>query len=301
MLGAYFNCYETRKVPHTLGPFDKEGVPMFSPHKLKLKGSANYHPIVIIQYALANYNLWIREKENKYKDNFLKCAYWLVDNATSDLDRKTSIWYYNFDLLHPPIKAPWYSGMAQGQALSVIARAYEITQSPKFLRIGIKAMASFNYTLDDEGCVSKLDDNTKFIQELAYPPAIFILNGCIYGVIGLFDFIHVTNLDKTILEPYINGLKRLIPKYDMGVWSKYSLGMRFHLADDYYHDVHILQLNKMFEISGAIIFKKYAVKFETYKDNIKWMTKIIRFIYLNVNRALRKSNIKKFLYNRPII
>ena len=68
MMNPYFKNYQNHKVPHTLGGFDQEGIPLFNPKSLKLEGEPSYHPIVIVQYGLANYNLWIEQGKNEYKD-----------------------------------------------------------------------------------------------------------------------------------------------------------------------------------------------------------------------------------------
>ena len=57
-LGVYFIDYETTKVPHTFGPFDDRGIPLFDLRRVRLDGQPVYHPIIIIQYALAHYNMY---------------------------------------------------------------------------------------------------------------------------------------------------------------------------------------------------------------------------------------------------
>ncbi len=295
---SYFKNYQDHKIPHTLGSFDDNGIPLFNPHSLKLEGSSSYHPIVIVQYALGHYNLWKENSNNEHKESFLKCAKWLVNNYTYDKDHDLAVYYYYFDLKNPPVKAPWYSGMAQGQILSLLVRAYYETNDDDYINVGKKIVNSFKTSIEQKGCNSYLDGYL-FIQEIAHTPKLYILNGALYAIIGLIEFRDINGIDNLNIDKFIEGIEGLLPRFDLGFWTKYSLGMRFNLSDVYYQKVHAEQLIYLGNKLDNSVFLNYGNKFQKQLEkNSKWI-KVIHFISLNINRAFRFFNIGKFLYKYP--
>ena len=93
------------------------------------------HPVAQIQYGLINLNSYRLTKNRAYLDI-------AVANAQRNIDRKVEsagAWYYPYDFdfaVHgdttETLKAPWYSAMAQGQALSLFVRLYEYTKDEKW-------------------------------------------------------------------------------------------------------------------------------------------------------------------------
>ncbi|HBK72100.1 MAG TPA: hypothetical protein DDZ39_10690 [Flavobacteriaceae bacterium] len=294
-MNSYFKKYQNHKIPHTLGSFDDKGIPLFNPESLKLKGKQSYHPIVIVQYALAHYNLWIENNNKNHKDTFLKCANWLVNNYTYHKEYDLAIYYYYFDLKNPPVKAPWYSGMAQGQILSLFVRAYYETGDNSYIIVSDKIVNSFKTNLDKNGCNSYLSGHI-FIQEIAQNPKLYILNGALYAIIGLIEYSEISNKNNLEIDKFIKGIEGLLPKFDLGFWTKYSLGMRFNLSDVYYQQVHAEQLTYLGEKLDNYILLSYGNKFKNQLEkNSKWM-KWIHFLSLTINRGFRFLGFGKFLY-----
>jgi len=299
-LNKYFKNYQHHKTPHTLGSFDENGIPLFNPVSLKLKGNQSYHPIVIVQYGLANYNLWVENNKDECREDFLNCARWLCENYTYNKEFDLAIYYYDFDLKNPAIKAPWYSGMAQGQVLSLFSRAYTETKDEKYINIGKKIVNSFNTTIERNGCASYLD-NYLFIQEIASNPKLYILNGALYAIIGLVEFRDVSSFNTVKFDDFIRGLEGLLPRFDLGFWTKYSLGMRFNLSDAYYQKVHSQQLLFLGEKLDNLYLLEYGIRFKKQlENNSKWI-KHIHFLSVNINRMFRLLGLKYFLYKQKMV
>jgi heparosan-N-sulfate-glucuronate 5-epimerase len=254
MLSRYIVDYTKTKISPRFGPLDATGIPLFDPKFVRLKGKPVYHPIVIIQYGLANHDLAL--EGNKEAENiFLNCASWLTDHVVEEPEKRFMVWYYPFRMLTPPVSPPWVSGMAQGQALSLLARAYQITGSSHIAQIAHGAAGSFRYELQDGGILSKTAKGDYFIEELAYQPAIHILNGSLYAVFGLYEYLTVfpNAILETILEKCIRGIEEVLPAFDLGWWSRYSLGIRLNLATFYYHDIHIILLRHLGSVFHSYI------------------------------------------------
>ena len=126
--------------------FDKDGIPKVDYGK---KIGIQYNPVTIAQYSLAHLSLRMKNKiEEKI---FLKCAGWFVRNA-SDYKNDSLVWLYKFDLTECGLEAPWISAIAQGMAISVLVRAYEITNDNNILKIVEKAINVFELA-SEEGCL----------------------------------------------------------------------------------------------------------------------------------------------------
>jgi len=93
------------------------------------------HPVGQAQYAIHNLNSYRLTKDPVYLETARKNAQRLVDRRVES----AGAWYYPYDFdfsVHGDtsqmLKAPWYSAMAQGQALSAFVRMFEATKDPQW-------------------------------------------------------------------------------------------------------------------------------------------------------------------------
>lgn len=94
---------------------------------------------------------------------------------------------------------------------------------------------------------------------------------------GIYDYYRVTKEEKvlSLFNEAIETLKKILPEYDPGYWSKYSLYEKRDLthfvsalASVHYHRTHISQLRVLYAITGEKIFKDYADKWDKGKINL---------------------------------
>ncbi len=268
------------------GPFDEQGIPM-----LDYRGNVGkqYNPIAIAQYGLGNYNLFCQKKDEHYLDEFLKISYWLADNLRENTFG-ILVWMHDFDWEYREIlKAPWYSALAQGQGISVLVRAYKETKNEKYLDAAKRAFLSFEKNMD-EGGVNFIDDKGNiWFEEVIVSPPTHILNGFIWALWGVYDYYLVTG-DEIAEKLFSRGVKTLetdIDEFDMGFWSLYELsGTKLKMvASRFYHNLHIVQLEVMYRLTGKDVFRKYADKWENYQKD--WWKR---------NAALGYKAVFKLLY-----
>ena len=113
----------------------------------------------------------------------------------------------------------------------------------------------------------------------------------IFSLCGIYDYLRVFPehpLASEIFNTGLSTLQRIIPRYDMDYWSKYSLcEADFHPKIDPatigYHHLHIIQLELMFALTKQSIFREYA---EKWKGNVSW--KNILKMYRVKYQALKK-------------
>lgn len=241
--------------------YDSSGIPM-----VKYGTEFYYNPVTVSQYALTEYGKYLRGEDTL--SSFLKCADFLISNMSSDGSFRYSFTYYHYQEFKPG----WTSSMSQGHALSVFARAYNVTKDPKYLTAGNKVL-KYLLTPVSEGGV--LDDLTAlnpswkyyiFFQEYVVSPSSYTLNGYIFTLLGLYDWSQVSpgvNTEQGLLAKQyfdwgITSLKLLLPYYDIGCTTSYDL---YYLSKnttptptDYYHSVHIYELQAIYSITKDKFF-----------------------------------------------
>jgi hypothetical protein len=185
---SYFNRYEERKIPFKEGFIDEFGIPVYNSIKFTQKKEYIYHPTVIIQYGLANFNQWKKSREVCYFNTFLSCSQWILRNAKWDKNNLFMQWAIPMkqrDLGHD---AGWISALTQGQAISLLLRYLPFSNNDNFVLNVIKnALNSFYVDLSQGGITSTYPEG-KFLQEAGN---IRILNGCLTAFTGLMESIEV--------------------------------------------------------------------------------------------------------------
>lgn len=227
-------------VPH--GFLDKSGVPF---NIAARSYPASYQPTTISQYALVQWNAYLRTGENKHKQAFMAQADWLVTHVVS-LSNDTSGWVHTFPLSDFYTSHAWLSCLTQGNAISVLVRAYQLTGDENYLLIARLAVHTFELDIIDGGVSSSVGENGIFFEEVAVNPSAHILNGFIFGLLGLYDYVAITkdeHIAALIWRSHAT-MHSLIDKFDRGYWSNYDL-LKRHLATYYYHDLHIVLLKAL--------------------------------------------------------
>jgi hypothetical protein len=256
--------------------FDQHGIPLsryFRSERWK------NNPITVCNYSLFHFNRFIRTSSPESKDIFLAQAQWLIANTAEGPD-ESAVWYYLFDLPYYQIKAPWISGMAQGQALSVLLRAHQLTNEQKFRIAATSVFRIFNIDAANQGVISRFPDGKPVIEEYPSPAmTTSVLNGFIYAIIGVRDyFLYSQEIKaKALFDQFIDSLKTNLFRFDNGYWSYYDQVAPLRLASKPYHCIHIHQLKELYKITNEEIFNEYAMRWQRYlmspKSHIKWFLK----------------------------
>ena len=99
--------------------FDKRGIPLLNYHG---DIGLQYNPIAIAQYGLGNYNLFLDTGDQSRLNKFILVSDWMVENLEIN-KYGVPVWHHHFDFEYRELlKAPWYSGLAQGLGISVLAQ-----------------------------------------------------------------------------------------------------------------------------------------------------------------------------------
>ena len=223
-------------------------------------GDKTFFSIGVFQYGLAAYDLYLKTKEKIYSKKFLACANWAVDNQQVDGAWET---FYHENPEHP------YSSMAQGEGISLLIRAHIMTQDDKYLSAVHKAKDFMLKPIADGGTTEYNGENV-YLYEFTHAP--LVLNGWIFSLWGLYDYCKyfVDAQVQTVLNLTLATLKKKLPQYDIGYWSKYEDGKR--ISSPFYHELHVAQLTVMYDLFGDSIYQEYADKWRTYQKSF-WKPK----------------------------
>lgn len=218
-LGKYYIDFTT-VAKNWDGPFDEKGIPLRHYSEFGIQ----YQPVGVAHYALGNWDLYLSTKQAQYREKFLRMADWFCENLVIKGD--FGVWEYHFDYPRFLLKAPWPSAMSQGEAISVLVRAYQITQEKRYLECAELALASFKAPLKEGGVRYRDEDGFIWYEEypsLVEPP--HVLNGFIFALFGLYDFYKITGSEEAhaLFNEGIGTLKANLGRWDLGFWSRYDL------------------------------------------------------------------------------
>ena len=269
---GYFGSYGNVYTDLTL---DKNGIPMVT-----INNKNEYNPVAISQYALSFYNSYEAITQSE-KEKFLNCADFLCNYVNDDGGAP-----YNFDFTMHGIllKAPWFSSMAQGQILSVLSRAFLLTKSEKYKTSGdkiVKFMVSSCKTDLSQLALANpsfsLYKDYIIYEEYKANIDSFVLNGNLFGLIGLHDWWEAT-YDVLSFDSFLKGcrtIELLLPYYDFYGSTSYDLvhyitGNYVNFDSQYAHDYHIACLDALYFYTYNKTFKQYEERFISYYEDSKF-------------------------------
>ena len=125
-------------------------------------GEEMYFSISIFQYGLAAYDLYLLNDDEKMLRKVKACADWAVDNQQDDGSWVT----FAFETPEHP-----YSSMAQGEAISLLVRAYKQFKDDCYLEAAKKSKEFMLRTVNDGG-TTKLDHGGIVLYEYTHKPLV---------------------------------------------------------------------------------------------------------------------------------
>lgn len=230
----------------------------------------NYNPVTIAQFALAHWELENSKSEPNY-GTFLKLAGWFVKNH--DQGR----WRYFYEDKISNLPFGWISAMAQGQAISVLLRAYAVEQKEIYLQVCEKALQYFNNSVSNNGVTYKFDEQNWWFEEYPNPqnPA-HVFNGHIFALFGIWDYFRVTanKQAKLLFERGLNAVINQITNYDNGWWALYD--QRFQsILNASYLDLQIRQLEVLHALKPETIIRDYIIRWQNYQSDDHKLPKLV--------------------------
>ncbi len=230
-------------------------------------GVAYNHPVGQAQVAINCLGAYASTGLSWQLDRAMDNAQRLID--TAQVSRGAWFFPYDFDwtIGNPTnvMRAPWFSAMAQGQALTVFSRLWQMTKDSKWLDAARATAPSLTLApTADEPFVSYLDpDGYLWLDEYARWPVsqgLKVLNGDMYSSWGLYDYWRITG-DAEYL-PFLGAALETVAHYvatsyrDVANISFYCLFLHNQIIS--YHLGHIQQFNRIYAFTGDPRWAEFA-------------------------------------------
>ena len=245
-------------------PRDAAGVRMYD-----LNGVLYNHPVLQAQDGLMSLSDYRLTNEARYLNRAAVDAQRLIDRRVlSD-----GAWYYPYPFdfaLHgypsTVLRAPWFSAMAQGQALSLFTRLYQVTGAQKWRDAADATFTSFrNAPVQGLPSVVNLGpSNYLWLEEYPRWPTSAsdrTLNGHVFAMFGLYDYQRLTG-DPVALDLWNGALANTrwylphgfrLPNYI----SHYCLAHPV-VTSAKYHQIHWQQMISLHAATRDAVFSQYA-------------------------------------------
>jgi hypothetical protein len=224
------------------------------------------HPVAQAQYALLNLNSYRLTQDAIYLQRAEANAQRLIDRRTE----YAGAWYYPYPFDwsfygDTTDHAPWYSAMAQGQALSVFVRLFQVTGDPTWKTAADATFTSFvNAPVVDNPFASWVDTNHDlWLEEYPQPDIVSsekVLNGHIFAAFGIEEYLDLT-ADPRAAQLFDGAVTTvqdtLLSVFRQPRWSSYY-SMRHKQVNLAYHQVHVDELLDLFQITHRARFAAAA-------------------------------------------
>ena len=249
------------------GPFDADGIPL-----LDYQGDIGrqYNPIAIAQYGLARFNAWSATRATADRDAWTAVADWLTREMRPNR-HGVRVWMHDFNWPYKQLlQAPWYSGLAQGNGLSLLVRAAQETGDARYTEAAHMAFEPLRLDVTQGGVLVTDERDDVWIEEYIVERPSHILNGFIWALWGVYDYAEWSGRAeaRTLWNTCVGTLTRRLDDFDTGWWSLYEApdAGREMLASRYYHTLHITQLQVMHRLTGLDAFAERATRFQAFLD-----------------------------------
>lgn len=225
------------------------------------------HPVVYAQYGMGALMEYQKTGDPKWLQRAIRQAQRLEQIHT---DRAGAWWFpYMFPWTYykRTLNVPWYSGMAQGQTLSLFVRLYKQTGDQRWKTDADHTWQSFlQPRVPGEPWATIVDGGRLFFEEYAgNQPPLLVLNGHVFAAFGAYDYWHLTG-DAQALR-FVDGAATTVLKImplvrQPGGISYYCVQEPYcHSSlwqNPNYHQIHEWQLDTLARLTGDQRFSQWA-------------------------------------------
>jgi D-glucuronyl C5-epimerase C-terminus len=243
-------------------PVDAQGVAVssYSGHKV-------YHPLVIARYGLVLLNSYRVTQDPAYLDRIKANANFLVNRGVLRDGALYLPYRFNYGSGATLMRAPWYSAIAQGAALTLFVRLLGVTGEQRWRTVADSIFATFQRRRSATRpwtVFTYRQDHRRYLWFEEYPkdPPEQVLNGHIYSLFGVYEYALATG--KTAAMSVFDGgataVRRQAYRFRVpGEISYYSL--RFHQQYASYHCIHVGMFKLLARMTADPWFAREARRF----------------------------------------
>jgi heparosan-N-sulfate-glucuronate 5-epimerase len=222
--------------------------------------------VTIAQRGLGSFERYVAGEGEPWRDAALGAAEWLLERQERG-GHADGAWLHPFPTHTFPVRPPWVSAMAQGEAASLFVRVHRESGDERFADAAVRAIPPLRRHAREGGAMAEIDGGV-FLEEYPTEPPSCVLNGGIFAIWGCLDVARALDdpLAEWLFERAVKTLSEIVERYDTGGWSRYDLFPHpiTNFATPAYHRLHIQQLKAMAMVTGDPRFADVAARFEGY-------------------------------------
>lgn len=274
--------------PHGIAGYysDLSGKTKHSPEEMR--GTEYDWVIPVAQVALG---FWERRLDGEDTEaDFLSAVEWLLTHSSEE--ELGLVWRTWFPVPKYGLEPGWSSAMGQGQAISVLLRAHRLSGEERYLELAEKALGPLLVPVSGGGLQSEID-GVAVLEEYPTQKPCGVLNGWIFALWGVHELSLVGERPEAaeLFERSAAGVVRLLPRYDVGWWSCYSLYDygRPDLAKPFYQQLHPVMLEGLELITGAPELGEYARRWRRQRTRLATARVAVDKLSFRASRALRSN------------
>ena len=245
------------------GGCDSRGIPM-----VEIDGQGAF-PLAVTtaQYALANITAF-RRGDGERGPRARNQLDWLVGTQEREGDW-AGCWLIRYD--NPKygwLRTPWTGALSSGNAISALLRGWELFGQEDY-RASAEAAYSALHTHREHGQLFDEARGELWYEEYPANPAIHVLNGHIYTLLGVLDYARVSGdsqAEQRWRRAAATALAHL-DEFDLGYWSAYDMRWREPAGVHYQKNVHVPQLRILARLTEDERFAVVADRWERYLES----------------------------------
>jgi len=241
-------------------------------------------PIPVAQAALGYWEL--RLEGHDVDRQFLALADWFVEQAVPAAGGL--VWRCNLAVPKYGLSAGWPSALAQSEAISVLLRAQVLTGATHYGEAAQAGLAPLGTPVAEGGVATEVDGQLVLEEYPTATPAA-VLNGWIVGLLGVHELATATGDARArgLLEESVSGLLTLLPRYDYGWWSLYSLYDHGapDLAKPFYQRFHPVLLRALDLVRPDDRFRAMAMRWERQITRLALLRVSVNKLRFRLTRA----------------
>ena len=238
--------------------FDEQGLPMFASQAGKLV----HFCTGMCSFAFAHWEEFLNTGKQEHADHVIKVADYLIGMGEERENGALMVLDYDSDERENGKSC----AMNQGESISVLCRAYCLTNKNIYLEAALKMAIPFGYPYGTNGVRGLLPKNNAVWY---LEGGKMILNGHNYSLFGLADLVGISQQQwvKDHLDTGIQSLADSIEYFDNGFWSWYWVNEPLYIASAMYHNLHICQLKALSQMFDNKKLDSYSEKFVGYAQS----------------------------------
>ena len=273
MTAGFYDYFFSRKLlSHELNYLcDEKGVRIYVD---KATGQSAVHPVHMMHRARLCMWAYIEAIDDPQRNEYLKRAEATAEALLQIAIETDGAMFFPYGFNLRTHKAPWFSGLAQGQALSLFVHLYNLTNDQKYRDVADKIFNSFFFFYpkpyeDHNPWISYVDENGYYwIEEYPREKPQHVLNGFQFAVLGLHQYWMMSKSPESefLIKASLATISEHAEKYrNPGSISRKRLLYNLESKTYNYHRTHILLLQKLYNISGDPNLYRVARLFELDK------------------------------------